>query len=88
MFEQPHHEFTKTDLALKCCDSALSTLDPDCLDEEFGHLIKSKYVRIPLGGTLFKGGSRYLISEKGIIFVRQNLAKYGMHVIKIKFLMK
>ena len=74
MFDNPSGRYTRRDLLLSCCDSAIRALSTKAVDADLSSLRSSKYIDIAGFVDGVTNNTTYRISDEGILYVRQNLS--------------
>ena len=67
MFKNNPISYAPKELLMECCDSAISQLDPNHIDDELNYLSKEARLLDELSNE------RYVISNEGIVVVRQKI---------------
>lgn len=74
MFNNPSGQYTRRDLLLSCCDSAIRALSTKAVDADLSRLRSAKYIDIAGFVSGMIDNAAYRISDEGILYVRQNLS--------------
>ena len=74
MFDNPSGRYTRRDLLLSCCDSAIRALSTKAVDADLSSLLSAKYMEDRDFDAMITDSAPYRISDEGILYVRQNLS--------------
>ena len=74
MFNNPSGQYTRRDLLLSCCDSAITALSTRAVDGDLSRLRSVKYTDVVGFVSGVTDNTAYRISDEGILYVRQNLS--------------
>ena len=74
MFDNPSKRYTRRDLLLSCCDSAIKALSTKAVDADLSSLHSAKYIEDDGFIGVITDDTACRISDEGILYVRQNLS--------------
>lgn len=75
MFDNPSRRYTRRDLLLSCCDSAIKTLSTKTVDDDLSSLRSARYIEGNSFADIINDDTKYRISDEGILYVRKNLSR-------------